>query len=73
MNIKDIEGVNPNPNFIMYRSNHKDTKMDISDIIDKAPLVKKKLLIFPKDPLNPQYVRMTESRRHVQVYGDIDG
>ena len=73
MNIKDIPGVNPNPNFILYKSKHKDLKMDISDIIEKPMSVKLKNMIIPKNPLEPQYVRMTESRRHVQVYGDIDG
>ena len=73
MNIKDIDGVNPNPDFILYKSKHKDLKMDISDIIEKSPQAKLKNLIAPKNPLNPQYVRMTESRRHVQVYGEIDG
>jgi hypothetical protein len=75
MDIKDIPGVNPNPNFIMYKSKHKDYKLDISDINDKPSLKKinNKPAQFSVNPLDPQYVRMTESRRHVQVYGDIDG
>lgn len=75
MDIKDIPGVNPNPNFIMYKSKHKDYKLDISDIIEKSKQKKinNKPVQFSVNPLDPQYVRMTESRRHVQVYGDIDG
>ncbi|CAI2365250.1 unnamed protein product [Moneuplotes crassus] len=73
MNIKDIDGVVSKPNFIQYKSKHKDFKLDISDIAIKSPQKIKQQLMVPKDPLNPRYVRLTESRRHVQVYGEIEG
>jgi len=75
MDIKDIPGVNPNPNFILYKSKHKDTKLDISDINTKSTYKTKhnQANKFANNPLEPKYIRMTDSRRHVQVYGDIDG
>ena len=75
MNISDIPGVEPKPNFIMYKSKHKDYKLNISDIVDK-PLERmrqNKYEHLHNNPLQPQYVRYSESRRHVQVYGDIEG
>lgn len=75
MNIKDIPGVKPNPSFILYKSKHKDYKLDVSDIVDNSAGSRRKHL-FDKphnNPLEPRYVRLSESRRHVQVYGDIDG
>lgn len=74
MNIRDIPGVNPSPDFITYKSKHKDYKLDISDIVSGRSKTKPNLLQgLNKNPLEPQYLRMTESRRHVHVYGDIDG
>ena len=71
MNIKDIPGVNPSPNFILYKSKLKDYKLDISDIQQKSNrgLNKKSLNI---NPLEPSYVRFTDSRRHVHVIGEIE-
>jgi hypothetical protein len=74
MNIKDIDGVIPNPGFIMYRSKHKDIQLDIRDIDQESKTAKlKKLVKFPRNPLDPQYARLTESKRHVHEYGSIDG
>lgn len=70
MDIKDIPGVKPKPNFLLYKSQHKDYKLDINDIPGANH---NKSLGIGHDPLNPQYVRLTNSRRHVQVLGDIEG
>lgn len=71
MNIRDIPGVNPSPNFILYKSQHKDYKLDISDIEQKPKRIISKNL-SKINPLEPQYVRFTESRRHCQVIGEIE-
>lgn len=75
MNISDIPGVEPKPDFITYKSKHKDYKLNISDIVDKPVerLRQQKYENIHNNPLDPQYVRYTDSRRHVQVYGDIEG
>ena len=68
MNIRDIPGVKPNPNFIIYKSKHKDYKLDISDIEQKN---KRVVNMTPSNvnSLEPTYTRLTHSRRHVQVLG----
>ena len=75
MNISDIPGVEPKPDFIMYKSKHKDYKLNISDITDKPieRMRQQKYENIHNNPLNPQYVRYSESKRHFQIHGDIEG
>ena len=75
MNIKDIPGVEPKPSFVSYRSNYNDLKLNVQDIISK-PSERLKVIKYENmqnNPLEPQYLRYSESRRHVQIYGEVEG
>lgn len=74
MNIKDIPGAEPRQKFMAYKSNHNDPSLNVSDIVNKpSERLKHKYETMKNNPLEPQYLRFSDSRRHVHIYGEVEG